>query len=513
VAYVPQQLPENEQNIFGRKEQTTPNPIPPQTGGSAGGGTAGQGTAPGFGSSTQFGSNAAKLSDYLKANQEQVGQFGQQVAGNLTQGYNQAMGAIGQGVNQFNEQVGQGYTPYNQEQVTQAAEKPAEFAAKPENVSAFQNWWKGEYKGPQNFEGTGFYGDVNNQVNKAIENANLVGTQGGLGTYLGNNMGSPDTTEGMKTLDTALLMGNPGAQQAIKGAAAPYQNLTNYLGRQTQAANKNVSDVKANQTAQSQALQNQFLGEKGVIPTYEQNFTNQLGQARTNAATNTQDMIGRILVGNGTPEDLATLGLPGTQPMNELLYGPVNSLKSDFNQNFDLKNYFTNQNPEVEITPANFANPQDYANAAALAQLTGQDLGGFLNQANVGQAGTAPKTLANFDYQKASNEASTALNQQDNATLNSYPVGYAGSDPKTISMLKDVYQRNYQILNDNQAGWLKNQESKTTPPTTPLVDATHPPSGPPQPGETYISIPGGGYWHWNGSDWEKSATGPTYGIM
>src|SRR5690242_8717920 len=110
MAYVPQQIPDEEQNKFANPNQTTPNPIPPQGTGSAGAGAGGR-AAPGMGTPTQFGSNAAKLSDYLKANEEQVGQFGQQVAGDLTNRYNQTMGNINQGFGDFNQQLQANYTP------------------------------------------------------------------------------------------------------------------------------------------------------------------------------------------------------------------------------------------------------------------------------------------------------------------------------------------------------------------------------------------------------------------
>lgn len=427
MAYVPQQIPENEANVFGRKEPTTPNPIPPQTGGSIGGGTAGAGTgtAPGMGTSTQFGSNAAKLSDYLTANKPQVEQFGQQVAGNLNQGYQSALGGINQGIQGFNEQVAQGYQPYNQEIVNQAATNPSEFVKNPQNVSQFQNWYQGTYTGPQNFEGTGFYGDINNQVNKAVENANLVNSPSGLNTYLGNQ-GYNDTTEGMRTLDAALLTGNPGAITAIKNAAQQYQNLTPYLQNQTTALNQNVADIKNQAQQNATNLQNQFTGQGGIIPTYQENLQNKVINAQNKAQTDrdaAMDIIRNLQSGNVDPNLLSIIGI--TQPeLNTLIN--ENQVLTKYNQlidpvtgqpyypgPLDITGYATQNTPQALINTSNVSTPQDYANYAALQQLTGVDLSGTLNPANISQAGTAPMDLLEFNKQGAEQYGQANVKDRD----------------------------------------------------------------------------------------------------
>lgn len=278
MAYVPQQIPQDEENQFANPNQTTPNPLPPQGGGSAGASASGGRAAPGVGSSTQFGSNAAKLSDYLSANQSQVADFGNQVAGNLSQGYNTARSGIDQGFNDFNTKVNQGYTPNDPSLASQVSGNAADFVKDPKNVSKFQSLYNDQYAGPPDFESSDIYSGVNNQVNKAVENAGLTKSQSGLGSYLNNFMGTGGDTPGMQTLNTALLQRSPEASASIRNAAAPYSGLTDYLKQKTSAADANIGTAKTNAQQIAQGVQNQFNGPGGVIPTFKSNVADQMQQ-------------------------------------------------------------------------------------------------------------------------------------------------------------------------------------------------------------------------------------------
>ncbi len=241
MAYVPKQVPEEEKNQFANPNETTPNPVPPQGAGSAG--TGGQ-SAPGMGTSTQFGSNAAKLSDYLNANKEQVAEFGNKVAGNLNQGYDQTMGSINQGFGDFNNQVSQGYEHPGQEFINEAVSNPADFIKDQNKASQFQKLYNNQYAGPSSFEGTDFYSNVNKQINKAKEDSSLASSPAGLGTYLNNYMGTANNSPGIQTLDTALLQRSPEASKSIRDAASRYGNLSDYLGQKTGEANASVGQAR-----------------------------------------------------------------------------------------------------------------------------------------------------------------------------------------------------------------------------------------------------------------------------
>jgi len=406
MAFVANQTPEDEQNKFGLTSPTTP--LPPQSGGSSGAGAQGKGAAPGVGTPTQFGSNAAKLSDYLAANKDQVQNFGNQVAGNLTQGFNQAQGAIDQGFNNFNQQVNQSYTPPDASKVSQAASNPADFAKDPNNVSQFQGWWNNQYTGPQNFESTQPYSDINNQVNQAVQNASLVGTEGGLGTYLGN-AGYNDTTPGMRSLDTALLQRSPDSSQAIRDAAKPYAGLNDYLSGKTQAADQAATTAQQAADQARTGLQNQFTGPGGVIPTFQNNLQNEVTTAQNQAQQRYQDAANAVKsldVNNleNNPQTFADLGFGSPTSPNSFSNQITNynykigQLQKN-GQNatpFDFSTYLNPANSQASINAANIASPEEYANLGALGQLTGQDLSSILNQANISQAGTANKDIVNF---------------------------------------------------------------------------------------------------------------------
>lgn len=375
MAYVPKQIPEDEQNLFGRQEQTTPNPAPVEGGGSAGSGTAQGGAAPGVGTSTQFGSNAAKLTDYLKANQGQVQEFGNQVAGKLNEGYSQTMNDIDQGYGNFSNQVNQGYAAPNEELVNQAKSDPTNFVKNQNNVNSFQSLYNNQYSGPNDFESSDVYGNLNNEVNKAVENSSLANSQGGLGTYLNNFMGTQNNTSGMKALDTALLQRSPEAQNAIKSAADPYKNLTSYLSDKAQSANQNIAGAKntANQTKQD--VQNQFTGQNGIIPTFQNDLNQRLSNTRKteegkyNAANTFLSQDPAI-----TDEQLALLG--GNRGAYNNILG-LNKTLNGMGAGLDLNQYFSNVVDPNQINIGNVTSSDEAAKAQALAALTGQDLSGY----------------------------------------------------------------------------------------------------------------------------------------
>lgn len=387
MAYIPKQIPEDEQNQFGRTEDTTPNPIPPQGGGSSGTGIQGQGqggVAPGQASSTQFGSNAAKLSDYLKANEPQVAEFGNQVAGKLNEGYNTAKGAIDQGYAGFNQQVNQGWNQPDQDKINQAISNPTEFAKDPNNVSSFQGWYNNEYKGPQNFEGSDTYSGINNKVSQAVQNAGMVNNQQGLTSYLNNFMGTGNNTPGMQTLDTALLQRSPDARSTIQNAAKPYEGLNNYLGAKTSEANQGVQSAQqqANQTRQS--LQNQFTGEGGIIPTFQKGLTDRQqdmeGQRqRFNSAYDkfgnpSKDLSASIAEYNKVVAD---------NPMNTFAYMRQNGAPDVFNLAMpDRFADWAKLNPIQGIGMENVASQEDLDTQSALNRLTGSNVSMVPSQLN-----------------------------------------------------------------------------------------------------------------------------------
>src|SRR4029077_15899323 len=141
MAFVQQSsIPPEQQNQYGQVGQTRPNPLallPPQAGGSTGQGVGAGGPAPTQPSSTQFGSNASKLSDYLSANKDQIQAQGSKIAGDLGTQFGQVQSDINQAAQGVSGQVNAGYAPLNQGVISAAAADPTGFAADPNNVKAF----------------------------------------------------------------------------------------------------------------------------------------------------------------------------------------------------------------------------------------------------------------------------------------------------------------------------------------------------------------------------------------
>lgn len=451
MAYLPQQIPNDEENKFGRTGDTTPSPTPAESGGSSGAATSGGGSsaAPGVGSSTQFGSNAAKLSDYLKANEPQVKDFGNQVAGNLTQNYNDTMQGINQGVGAFNQQVNQGYTPGNQELVSRAAADPTNFAKSKGDVDAFKSIYNDEYKGPENFESSNYYSNTNNNVNKAVEGAALTGSSAGLGSYLNNYMNAGGGSPAIQTLDTALLQRSPEARTAIQNAATPFQNLSTYLGGKTAEANQGVANAKKTAADTRQGVRDQF---GNVISQAQTGFNDRLAGARNAATQKSGDIMNKIMNGilpgttdtSDLQQGFTNLGInPGEA---EAEAGSIPLLDRLYGQKFN-PNLITQQNADVAINPTNFANQGDYDQFAALQSLTGNDMSGFLNPQNSGQAGTAPSDLLDFNPQEIRGATVDNLRNQRMTALGNI----LGKSPIFADAFKNPGQdpfASFQLLND-----------------------------------------------------------------
>lgn len=290
MAYLPKLLPEDQENKFARTEPTTPVP---QGGGS--GGTSG-GTSPNVGDSAAFGGNAAKVSDYIKANKEQIQRVGGNIASDLTNRYQNTVNQINQGVGQFGSDVQGSYTPYDPTRVQEAKQNPGEFLKNDQNVQDFQSWLRPSYGGPSSFEGTDIYSNLNKDVNKAVEKASLVNTLPGMNTYFQEYAGTTNLSPGMKSLDALLLQRTPEAREKIQEAAKPYSTLNDYLG--TKAGEANQFIPQAIQSAQDQAdqLQQEFTGEGGAVSGLKSDIENRVQDLRSQATARDQEL--RNILGN-----------------------------------------------------------------------------------------------------------------------------------------------------------------------------------------------------------------------
>lgn len=375
-------LPPDQQNQNAPAGQTTPNPAagaPPQTGGSTGvGGAAPKaGSAPNTASPTQFGSGAQNLQAYLTANAPQITSEANNIAGNLNAGYGQVSGDINNAANNFGQTVQAGYTAPNQAVDTAAAANPAGFVSTPGNISAFQGQYNDTYTGPQSFESTTPYSNIQNEVSTAVNDASQMQTPAGLQTYFAGTEQNPTNAE--TTLDSLLLSGNPGAEQQVNNAAGQYANLTPQLTNATTAADADVA------AAQTQAQQAQEAAQAAINPVVGQENTalqNELTAAQTQANAYNTDVTGAQNQAQEINQVLNSEPQTFQNVPNYSLSNFLNGLGNPVTQDLSLAPIST------PATQANTATAQDYATTNALGQLLGGNYTDPLNQANANQAGT-----------------------------------------------------------------------------------------------------------------------------
>lgn len=189
--------------------------------------------------------------------------------------------------------------------------------------------------------------------------------------------------------------------------------------------NQNIAGLQTSAQTGAQAAQNRFMGEGGVLPTFQGDLAKRLEAARTAAEAQGKASVASLGdFSKFNPDVINTLGITPKEAdrlkagkgildqygntVDVVTEQPFYNLGS-----FNLKNYATQLSPDTEIRPENFASQADYAKAAALSQLTGQDLTRFLNPENATQAGTYNPDLVNFDKEAAMKYVGDTIKDQD----------------------------------------------------------------------------------------------------
>jgi hypothetical protein len=451
MSYVPIDQEANTQgptgqtsNIPGQTSGAGSTAPPPQSGGSAGGGTAaGAPVGASNGSPTQFGSSASKLSDYLTANAPQIQNQANTVVGGLNQQYGQVSGDITNAANQFGQQISGGYTPGNQDVVNQAAANPTQFASNPANITAFQKQLNDTYTGPTAFEGSTPYSNIQNEVGTAVQDAGLLNTPAGLQNYLGKT-GGGNQTQASNTLDQLLLSGNPAASQEIQQAAGQFGQLTPQLASDTASLDAAAQAAAPAAQAAAQYAQSQI---NPVATNFGNTLNNQLMAAQGNTSAYNASIPSyqaemQALNSIANQWNGATASAPNYSSQAAQFTNPVASLA-------------TPQPITQPLTLANSATAPQYAESNALAQLLGSGYNAPLNQANIGQAGTAPAipgTLQSLtpDAQQIANDLLSSYNQ----TFTNYqPISQGSpSGAGAFNQMMNQYYNNDLIPLEQQLG-------------------------------------------------------------
>lgn len=457
-------LPPEQQNQNAPQGTTTTGPgtnAPPQAGGStgAGAGASKAGAPSSAGTPTQFGSSASKLGDYLTANAPQIQGQADKVTSGLNQQYGQVQGDITNAANQFGQSVQGGYTAGNQDVVNQAVANPTGFASDPNNVKAFQGQYNDTYSGPTSYESSQPYGAIQGEVQNAVQNAGLLGTQAGLQNYLGQTQGG-NQTQASNTLDTLLLQGNPQAQQQIQQAAGQFNNLTNQFGQSTAGANQSVQ--AAQQAAQD--AQQYAQGQYGnAVTGFNTNLQNELTAANTgNTSYNSQIDALRSQLQSGDLSKAPGLDTGLSNWMSQTYNPWQTSIAGVPGYNEPSANYVnalpSNVNPQVPQL-GQVASAQDYATMAALGQLGGSPIQSQLDPTQSAQAGTykAP-TLGNVNNQGIAQDLLAQL-QGTSGNVGGIPGAFQQSADMAQQLQRylgqgDPHYRQVQLQQNDPNSWV-----------------------------------------------------------
>jgi len=442
-------LPQDQQDTTQQGQQQNQVPAVPQiptlqgTSGptassSSGTGSTNTASAPGAAPSAPW----QNISSYLNANAGQAGNVADTIAGNLQSQYNTANQGIQQAQQNFGQQIESARVPLNSDVATRAAQTPGQFVQNPNDVAAFQKMFNASYGGPQDFSHTQDYSDLQGKVLAAQKQASLV-NQGtpGLMTLLqqaeGANGANP--TQGVTALDSLLLQEDPNNFTKVSDAAKPFGSLTDYLSSTQQGLDTAAQNAAKEAAATQSSLQNQFLGQGGVAPSFQNKLNQELQGAVGKAKDYNQtiaDTIAALAAGqplqntypnwvqsnidpSGTLQALNPYGTGGGIFQNMLGNGFPGVAPGMLAQFYNA--------PKQLNTPGleNVMTPQELADAQALNQLLGQSAVAAPTQ--LGQQFQVPQGYGSFDS-KAATQAlydtlmndQSALPQMNDLQLDSY---------------------------------------------------------------------------------------------
>jgi hypothetical protein len=394
----------------------------------------------------QNGSGYTDVSTYLNANQQGGAQLGNQVAQNLNTGYNQVQSDIGNSVNTAQSAINSGYTPENTQLIQQVASNPTGAVNDPNQLSGFTGQLNDQYTGPTSWADQG---TLAGEVQTAQQNANISnpGTANVLTQQVEQQLNPGQTSQGINSLDTLLLTGNPNAVNTVQQAAAPYAGLTDYLNQQGTNVGNAITGAQSNAAQASQDALNAFTGNNGTLTnlnntinttTQNQLTTDQQQQQQlATDLTNLEQQNGSIYdasqglknytVGSLSPQDIATLGITQDQASQlQAALQQAGTSQYETGHNFgassavapiDLTQYLQQNNPNTVVNAGSVATPQQYQEMAAINQLLGSKAptqGEAINPLNAASAGiVTPSSLNNFNYQGALTAAqTTAANER-----------------------------------------------------------------------------------------------------
>lgn len=361
----------------------------------------------------------ATVQDYLKGNQQQGEQLGQKVVSSLGDTLGQEKNTISNAAEQAKTDISGNTINYDPNLVTTALNDPTQVAGNTDQLGSFLKQWNAAYSGPQSFEASSSYTPAITAANEAASKKAQAETTGGQQQLIQDQFGVYG--QGNKALDQTLLQ-NSSAFPEVQNQAKEFGNIQNYLSNQ--AKDVNAAATKAKETTAQTKAQTQGA------------FTNKLTDFQTGLNQKVEaKKADAQKVADKYKEDLAAAGKAGgnssalIKDITDAGASPkeVQTLKDYFQglqtygMSGDLGNFAT-MNPNVDVTAANVASPEDYAKAAAYQALTGVNYGGVLNPADASKAGeptSVPKSGRSLaDLQKMADAQVKNFGSADQGLLN-----------------------------------------------------------------------------------------------
>jgi hypothetical protein len=388
--------------------------------GSVGGGAGTSGNGQGTG-----GGSFATINQYLDANQGQAQPLANQITSGINQQYNTLAGQNQSVVSDLNNQVNSGYTQANPDLLAQEAANPTSFAGNASNVAGFQGQLNDKYTGPtsaeSNSEFTGQQANLNNAISQGQASTQ---TEAGREGLLQGIEKTP--TNGVTSLNSAILSQDPNAQSSIENAYTPFQNLVTGLNQSGQQIDQNIAgatktandtSAKANDQLQSQVtgLNNTVGGENKALTDQFNGYNTQAAAVGKQAQTANQNIQSYA---SNTPQ----LGTVNTSALNPYL--SVSPLTG------------------AAPTDATSATANDYSLQNALQTLAGSNnpLNTVINQSTANEAGTAlPSNFSALQAQLAGMPAA------ENSVLSGIESKLSGAAAPAVSAAQNINDiKNYE---------------------------------------------------------------------
>lgn len=197
------------------------------------------------------------LQTYLDANKEQGQAMGQNVIGSIDQ---TAQGALEKQSAFANEKPQSVSTKSANDLENEFYNNPN---AKKEDYSALKN--TGGYSGPASYNDMTSYQDAANATNEASRKLNMLGSQSGVESAVGEQFARPNYNQGAKRLDATLIRREPNIKSIAEDTRSKFSNISSLLD-----STKNDMQSQIDSNLQAANLNRQ------LVPNAENEYLNRL---------------------------------------------------------------------------------------------------------------------------------------------------------------------------------------------------------------------------------------------